>query len=808
MGNYEQLKQSVSDVIKTNGNQEITGSILQNVLLTIISSVGANATFAGIATPTTNPGTPDGPVFYLASESGTYSNFNAIELQDGLSILMWNGSWSSQQIFSVDDVPTAGSDNLVKSGGVTNLSLQKALIGLHATPASIYLSGGNLVINIPGYVYIDNITFNVSNTFTITAPENNTLTRIFLKKDGSEVVAKSYNQNFYDVGYALIGVLQIDNSGIQNSRSVFYGRYTLNGDSQHVYCFGCLLDVYTKSEAISLFKYDTAIVGLHTTPAVIDISSEGSTHTISFFVPYYIYTQKETFNLNKTFTTNVTASGLTRLFYNRTQDSIFCLAYNEFFIPTTDEVYFLGTFTINSNYDTLSMLQPIGRWSYRGNVISSTCPTGEINEMKEKVGLIPNQLTEDNMYMFVYDKIYLIESEEYRIFKDSLFFSKVDGFSKNNSEIVAQTDSDVNMGTSVVSFSSDSIIGYPSDSGISNIIGIYINSNVNINGINKYGVRCSAYVAKNLSGKSIRYTAIGDSQTDNGMFKAVRNYTNRKNFNVVGIGLLNDGVANTDNEGRSGWRYENIIGRSNAMGWGAIEVITPNGSVKNTTDFLHNNPFIRLATQSDKETYPTRCYTFTANQQASANYLEKSYAEVQQEGGDLTQNFYIFDIANYFTVQHDWDGVGNPVDAISFAFSTNEFIIEGFNQATINRLLDNVSWIIERCHEQLPNVKISFIACPAWSYNYNVEYKNWVLPWFESLCELIDTENVQNTYIVQPHIFMDRGGYAYNRGNSHSDISNNTSMTQKYPGTDTIHFDSVGYQQYAKAVAGWLANLV
>ena len=118
MGNYEQLKQSVSDVIKTNGNQEITGSILQNVLLTIISTVGANATFAGVATPTTNPGTPDGPVFYLSSESGTYTNFGSIELQDGLSVLMWNGSWSSQQIFGVDDVPTAGSDNLVKSGGV------------------------------------------------------------------------------------------------------------------------------------------------------------------------------------------------------------------------------------------------------------------------------------------------------------------------------------------------------------------------------------------------------------------------------------------------------------------------------------------------------------------------------------------------------------------------------------------------------------------------------------------------------------------------------------------------------------------
>lgn len=53
MGNYEQLKQAVSDVIKTNGNQEITGAILQNALLTIISTVGNGATFAGIATPGT-----------------------------------------------------------------------------------------------------------------------------------------------------------------------------------------------------------------------------------------------------------------------------------------------------------------------------------------------------------------------------------------------------------------------------------------------------------------------------------------------------------------------------------------------------------------------------------------------------------------------------------------------------------------------------------------------------------------------------------------------------------------------------------
>lgn len=92
MGNYEQLKQAVSDVIKTNGNQEITGQILQNALLSIISTVGGNATFAGIATPETNPGTPDQNVFYIAIENGTYSNFESIILSEEVAILSNKGS--------------------------------------------------------------------------------------------------------------------------------------------------------------------------------------------------------------------------------------------------------------------------------------------------------------------------------------------------------------------------------------------------------------------------------------------------------------------------------------------------------------------------------------------------------------------------------------------------------------------------------------------------------------------------------------------------------------------------------------------
>ena len=94
MGNYKQLKQAVSDIIKTNGKQEITGEIMQNTLLYIISTFGNDATFAGIAVPETNPGTPDQNVFYIASQPGNYSNFGNIKLVDQVLILTnKNGYW-------------------------------------------------------------------------------------------------------------------------------------------------------------------------------------------------------------------------------------------------------------------------------------------------------------------------------------------------------------------------------------------------------------------------------------------------------------------------------------------------------------------------------------------------------------------------------------------------------------------------------------------------------------------------------------------------------------------------------------------
>lgn len=94
MANYATLKAAIQNVIKTNGNNEITGALLQQSLLSMINSLGGYYQFAGIATPSTNPGTPDQNVFYLASTAGTYTNFGGIVLAENeAAILKYNGSW-------------------------------------------------------------------------------------------------------------------------------------------------------------------------------------------------------------------------------------------------------------------------------------------------------------------------------------------------------------------------------------------------------------------------------------------------------------------------------------------------------------------------------------------------------------------------------------------------------------------------------------------------------------------------------------------------------------------------------------------
>ena len=101
MANYSNLKSAIDTNIKTNGNEEITGAILNTVLNSMVTSLGAGYQFMGVATTSTNPGTPDAKVFYLAYTPGTYTNFNGIAVT-GLCVLKYDTAWSK------DDLPSGG----------------------------------------------------------------------------------------------------------------------------------------------------------------------------------------------------------------------------------------------------------------------------------------------------------------------------------------------------------------------------------------------------------------------------------------------------------------------------------------------------------------------------------------------------------------------------------------------------------------------------------------------------------------------------------------------------------------------------
>ena len=81
--NYELLKSVIAETIKANGNNEITGSLLQSVLLTAVNTLGEGYQFAGVADEAVIPGVSDAKVFYVAKGPGTYLNFNGLVVNEG-----------------------------------------------------------------------------------------------------------------------------------------------------------------------------------------------------------------------------------------------------------------------------------------------------------------------------------------------------------------------------------------------------------------------------------------------------------------------------------------------------------------------------------------------------------------------------------------------------------------------------------------------------------------------------------------------------------------------------------------------------
>ena len=119
MANYSDLIQTINDSIKSNGNQEITGPVLNAVLQAMVSALGEGYQFMGMATPDTNPGTPDEKVFYIATREGSYINFTndaqPISIVNGISLIILTGGYWS--VYTLCEFKTFGVNYFTTWGG-------------------------------------------------------------------------------------------------------------------------------------------------------------------------------------------------------------------------------------------------------------------------------------------------------------------------------------------------------------------------------------------------------------------------------------------------------------------------------------------------------------------------------------------------------------------------------------------------------------------------------------------------------------------------------------------------------------------
>lgn len=150
MANYQLLKADIDKKVYQNGHQEITGANLNAVLNAMVTTLGAEYQFAGVATKDTNPETTDAKVFYIANGKGTYTNFGGIEVtEDEVVVLYWDSSWHKVATGIASNEKLTELDQKFRGFYTANSAFDKGILAIYYDiPATA--SGHDLAISYLG----------------------------------------------------------------------------------------------------------------------------------------------------------------------------------------------------------------------------------------------------------------------------------------------------------------------------------------------------------------------------------------------------------------------------------------------------------------------------------------------------------------------------------------------------------------------------------------------------------------------------------------------------------------------------------
>lgn len=123
---YKNLKDAIKQVIKSNDNQEITGKVLQNILLNIVNTIGnAGIVFKGVINSASTPEVSENPIFYIneiSRSAQTFSNFGGLKTEKNeLAIFMKdsNGAWTKLHIGHMHVQPEVTTSDIAAAAVVS-----------------------------------------------------------------------------------------------------------------------------------------------------------------------------------------------------------------------------------------------------------------------------------------------------------------------------------------------------------------------------------------------------------------------------------------------------------------------------------------------------------------------------------------------------------------------------------------------------------------------------------------------------------------------------------------------------------------
>ena len=277
---------------------------------------------------------------------------------------------------------------------------------------------------------------------------------------------------------------------------------------------------------------------------------------------------------------------------------------------------------------------------------------------------------------------------------------------------------------------------------------------------------------------------IGDSITYQGVPTRLKEYLIEHSINPTMVGSINDALG-TKNESIGSLGYANNTGQS---------------TINSSRSYIESLPrMVKLATETDKTNHPDWCFRHSLS---PGNKYELSYAQDIDKTGD----FYIYDFANYLSV----NSIVDP-DIVIIAYGANDIMQYPTNEEGVAKCKLGLEIMISQIHAYNPNIKIGVIPQSSVGIrNYSDgRYIEGLALWNESAQVVVD--NLRSSLsvdieIVGVHMSLDR---LLSYPSEIQTLNNKVREPMKaWYQMDPIHQTAWGTMEYAKVLSYYIINKI